>query len=456
MPLSLCLTASGALVGGNIATEVIPISTADFFLTNRKEWLKYQKSQIEGADNVKSSEGFLSARASLLQGDYNKADKGIERMRRAPLGQFEYTADLIFCFFDRLPTIDVVTSIEAEIGRGKGIGTASGTGTGTEPLSIKDEKKKNGIHTKKVDTSQVEGNFYFDGEKTRNTESTRSDVRNRIGKKNKSKNKNKNKSGRKLQDTSQSQKTVKYGEKRIQRSERKIDSQNRGSDNNMENNSKHSSAQFTELESGYPLVKPGIELANVGIGFLNLFDIDENRKINAGKEEEIINQYDNGENKQNESKEVDFDDDFGAIAVRIETENNKNINIFDEVANISKESREDVEISYFNHKTKEKEKSDNKNNNKNDKNHDDNQNDNANDDQNDIKNHDDNKNNSNRRKLKTHVGGGREKIINTFKNTINFPFLITDYVSDHEISFLDSKNAVATTQHISVTRHAKV
>ena len=280
MPLSLCLTASGALVGGDIATEVIPISTADFFLTNRKEWLKYQKSQIEGADNENSSEGFRSARASLLQGDYNKADKGIGRMRRAPLGQFEYTADLIFCFFDRLPTIDVVTSIEAEIGRGKGIGTASGTGT--EPLSIKDEKKKNGIHTKKVDTSQVEGNIYFDGEKTRNTEGTRSDVRNRIGKKNKSKNKNKNKSGRKLQDTSQGQKTVKHGEKRTQRSERKIDSQNRGSDNNKENNSKHSSAQFTELESGYPLVKQ-VELANVGIGFLNLFDIDENSKINAGK-----------------------------------------------------------------------------------------------------------------------------------------------------------------------------
>ena len=99
------------------------------------------------------------------------------------------------------------------------------------------------------------------------------------------------------------------------------------------------------------------------------------------------------------------------------------------MANISNGNREDVEISYFNHKTKEKERSDNKNN---------------------------NKNNSNRRKLKTHVGGGREKIINNFKNTINFPFLITDYVSDHEISFLDSKNAVATTQHISVTRHAKV
>ena len=416
------------MVGGNIATEVIPLSTADFFLTNRKEWLKYQKSQIDGADNEKSVEGFRSARASLLQGDYNKADKGIGKMPRAPLGQFEYTADLIFCFFDRMPTIDVETDTEAKAE----IGIEVGVERGSEQLTMKDEKLNNGIYSTRLNTSQSEGNFYFDNEKNSNTENTRSVVGNKIGRKRKSKSKN----GRKLQYKPQDQKTVKYIVGRTQLSERNIDSQSHTNDIYLENNSKNTYDQLTESESNDPIVK-SVELVNTEIGYIDLFDNVGKLRVNAGKKEDIMNQYEKGVNRCNGTR----------ITIPVENEN-----IVSEMTNISKESREEVEISCSNHKqTKEqfdifKYEKLSKNDSKKDNN----------DDQNGIKNHDDLRINNYRRKLKSHVGGGREKLINSYKKSINFPFSVNDYESNHEISFLDTKNAVSTTQHISVTRHAKV
>ena len=425
------------MVGGNIATEVIPLSTADFFLTNRKEWLKYQKSQIDGADNEKSVEGFRSARASLLQGDYNKADKGIGKMPRAPLGQFEYTADLIFCFFDRMPTIDVETDTEAKAE----IGIEVGVERGSEQLTMKDEKLNNGIYSTRLNTSQSEGNFYFDNEKNSNTENTRSVVGNKIGRKRKSKSKN----GRKLQYKPQDQKTVKYIVGRTQLSERNIDSQSHTNDIYLENNSKNTYDQLTESESNDPIVK-SVELVNTEIGYIDLFDNVGKLRVNAGKKEDIMNQYEKGVNRCNGTR----------ITIPVENEN-----IVSEMTNISKESREEVEISYFNHtptnirtlSPKAKEEFDtikyeklSKNKSEKDEN----------DDQNGMKNNYDFKINNNRRKLKSHVGGGREKLINSYKKSINFPFSVTDYESNHEISFLDTKNAVSTTQHISVTRRAKV
>ena len=432
------------MVGGNIATEVIPVSTADFFLTNRKEWLKYQKSQIDGADNDKSVEGFRSARASLLQGDYNKADKGIGKMPRAPMGQFEYTADLICCFFDRMPTIDVETDTVAKAE----IGIGSGVERGLEQLTMKDEKMNNGIYSKELNTSQSEGNIYFDNERKINTENTKSDVGNKIGIKRKSKSKSKSKNGRKLQYNTQDQKTVKYSVGRTQRSERKIDSQSHTNDNYLKNFGKNTYDQLTESESNHPIVK-SVELVNIEIGYFDLFHNVGNLGVNVGEKEDIRNQYENGVNRQIDNNEV-------RITIPVESEN-----IMSEMTNISKESREEVEISYFNHKPtniktlspKAKEEFDtikyeklNRNESEKDEN----------DDQNGMKNNDDFKINNNRRKLKSHVGGGREKLINSYKKSINFPFSVTDYESNHEISFLDTKNAVSTTQHISVTRRAKV
>jgi hypothetical protein len=93
---------AGALVGGNIAEEIVPVSIADLFVVRRKVWIEFQRKTHgvrmgAGAGGV----GFKESRAGMRLGDFRGSEKGIGKIKETPEGQFEYTADLTFAFANR-------------------------------------------------------------------------------------------------------------------------------------------------------------------------------------------------------------------------------------------------------------------------------------------------------------------------------------------------------------------
>ena len=95
-------TLTGALVGGSMSSELIPISIADLYVTQKKNWINFHQKQITDAMSGMNTEGFRKSRKSLLDGEYQSADGGIGEIKQTPEGQFEYTADLSICYFNKL------------------------------------------------------------------------------------------------------------------------------------------------------------------------------------------------------------------------------------------------------------------------------------------------------------------------------------------------------------------
>lgn len=108
---------SGALVGGNIAEEIVPVSIADLFVVRRKVWLEFQEHQAKGTLNGDASRGFKESRSGMRLGDFRGSEKGIGKIKETPEGQFEYTADLTFAFSNRRKA--VVTDKSARLGSKK-------------------------------------------------------------------------------------------------------------------------------------------------------------------------------------------------------------------------------------------------------------------------------------------------------------------------------------------------
>jgi hypothetical protein len=57
----------GALVGGSLSEELIPISIGDLFVVKKKAWIHFQKEKMT---NSQDREGFYRAREALSKGTY--------------------------------------------------------------------------------------------------------------------------------------------------------------------------------------------------------------------------------------------------------------------------------------------------------------------------------------------------------------------------------------------------
>ena len=91
--------AVGALVGGDISEEMIPLSIADLFSIDKNSYLKHYKEKLSSPTiNV---DAFRAARESLINNDIKEAEKFVGKIRGSPEGRFEYTADLILSFYRR-------------------------------------------------------------------------------------------------------------------------------------------------------------------------------------------------------------------------------------------------------------------------------------------------------------------------------------------------------------------
>ena len=91
--------AVGALVGGDISEEMIPLSVADFFAIDKNAYLRHYKEKLSSPTiNV---DAFRAAREALINNDIKEAEKFVGKIRGAPEGRFEYTADLILSFHRR-------------------------------------------------------------------------------------------------------------------------------------------------------------------------------------------------------------------------------------------------------------------------------------------------------------------------------------------------------------------
>ena len=84
----------GALVGGGLHTEVIPVSTGAFFSISRSALTANRNG--DGLDA--SRQAFTGMREALMRGDIMGADKMSKTWHTAGEGQFEYIADLALSF----------------------------------------------------------------------------------------------------------------------------------------------------------------------------------------------------------------------------------------------------------------------------------------------------------------------------------------------------------------------
>ena len=89
---------TGSLVGGNIAEEIVPVSIADFFVIDKKVWLKFQKDQAKSTADGSSSAFFNKSRSALILGEYQRSMDAAWKIKQFPEGVFQYTADLAFSF----------------------------------------------------------------------------------------------------------------------------------------------------------------------------------------------------------------------------------------------------------------------------------------------------------------------------------------------------------------------
>ena len=84
----------GALIGGSIAREVIPISIEGLFVIRDEE-----NMPEEGAPNSRSShDAFLLARQALSRGKPGEAERLIGGMQQSGLGMFQYVADIALIY----------------------------------------------------------------------------------------------------------------------------------------------------------------------------------------------------------------------------------------------------------------------------------------------------------------------------------------------------------------------
>ena len=101
----------GSLVGGNIAEEIIPVSIADFFVTDKRSWLKFQNDQASSTAGSSNSALFKESRSALTLGEYTRSANAAWKIKHSPEGGFEYTADLAFSFSTNLGIIKKISSI---------------------------------------------------------------------------------------------------------------------------------------------------------------------------------------------------------------------------------------------------------------------------------------------------------------------------------------------------------
>ena len=84
----------GALIGGSIAREVIPISIGGLFVIRDEE-----NMPEEGVPNTRSShDAFLLARQALSRGKPGEAERLIGGMQQSGLGMFQYVADIALIY----------------------------------------------------------------------------------------------------------------------------------------------------------------------------------------------------------------------------------------------------------------------------------------------------------------------------------------------------------------------
>ena len=122
-----------------MSSELIPISIADLYVTQKKNWINFHQKQIADAMSGMNTEGFRKSRKSLLEGEYQSADGGIGEIKQTPEGQFEYTADLSICYFNRLE----VEIIDQDINvNSTNIENKKNTKIDNKPISTTDKLQK--------------------------------------------------------------------------------------------------------------------------------------------------------------------------------------------------------------------------------------------------------------------------------------------------------------------------
>jgi hypothetical protein len=84
----------GAMVGGSMLTEVIPVSCGAFYAMSRK--VLRENHQV--ASFSSNYEVFKSMRSALMRGDVLGADTSSAKWRSSGEGQFEYLADVALTF----------------------------------------------------------------------------------------------------------------------------------------------------------------------------------------------------------------------------------------------------------------------------------------------------------------------------------------------------------------------
>ena len=532
----------GALVGGNIADEVMPISIADFFVTKKKNWLKHQKSFMEETVSGKfsSSERFKSARSSQLKGKHVDADRSVIKMREAPLGIFEYTADLLFCFFNKNTLINGDLIVTAEAEKFNTIRKEEEKDNKNEKENIqgkaiytKDRKGNNGV-IKKISNRNRNLNEIQDENEIVSKKNNKNGFKNERIHSQKNNNNddisNSNDQGgdnsddkRKLQIVAKDLQTVYDKTNLTQRNKIFLDSydltfsslhsytDNHSSNSDMDHHhldyqhtdyqhtdnqntdSRHTDDQNTDYQytesyrnfSNTKLLEreAANHILSSGDDSKKRFDnASENSKENGtvedhnqmreknnevGTKEEVENGQINDfliedekrekEGKKGEEKERDNKEGEGGGEMGRDDEGGKEAGEEERFEDKFYATNDDADHRIVKQKINKTKQSYDRNVSK---------------DKNKAKNKD--KNNIEKRKLlsvdeeekKKRGGGGRTKIMDEFRKSIKFPYPVNDFMTYgkddnftlkvHEISFLDSKNAIATTQHIVETLRNRV
>lgn len=109
----------GAIVGGNIRREIIPLSIRDFFAYKPD----YNNGNQQQQKNKNKGDVLTRARQQLLNGQFQQAQSTMQTMQSGGLGMFEYLADL-FLFFGSTSWIfkeseDINNQLPPRVGKGR-------------------------------------------------------------------------------------------------------------------------------------------------------------------------------------------------------------------------------------------------------------------------------------------------------------------------------------------------
>lgn len=88
----------GALVGGNLGAEIVPLSIADLFFINGGQMDDLTRFSNSASTDTKSRDSFEAGRAACIRGNTAMTDKKISEIHGQPSGRFEYVGDLAFAF----------------------------------------------------------------------------------------------------------------------------------------------------------------------------------------------------------------------------------------------------------------------------------------------------------------------------------------------------------------------